>query len=669
MSAMNRTGPLAGLRGRTFPIASFLDLLTLICALFSFMMTRDGIGPGTAWIFLAAFLLLRLVSRAGGIGVDIPRPPGFLVFGAAFCLLVPILMQIHRFRVAEPLLEAILLLIVVRDFDTRSSRDYVQMALLALSSVIIYALLTVERSFLAACMGVGYCSSLILMLSAWLRREPEARLSLSDAGRILARALGMFATMLPLCLLLFFLAPRVASPFLIRRNMGMWGATGFSDQIRLGQISSIQESGRLAFRAEMQDISPRTPYWRGVVLSYFDGSNWSVNLLGRSGGWRGGRSAGPVIRQSIMLEPGMHRWLFTLDRPLNVSGESASDMGNGTYTRYAFGAARYQAVSTLSPVPGELSGRDEQVYLQIPDGYSPRVWRLAGELTRGASTDRERMDAVASHLLGGEYRWTLRGLPEGPDALEDFLLSYRQGNCEYFASAAGVLLRMAGVPSRLVGGYKGGDYNGAGGYYAVRDHLAHVWVEAWDREDGTWVRLDPTPAALEGEGGAISEAGGAWVEFWDFIDFQWNRYFVAYDAREQSQWATALRDLLRNPRASAGRSRFSGLGSAFSRGALLVAALILACAGGWFLYRWGNRDPRVALLRRFERLMGRRGYVRRRSEGLEEFANRLPDSLRDRALDFAREFGAVWYGGRTLDEGRWRRLSEDLAELARAVRR
>ena len=603
-------------------------------------------------------------------GVPIPRPPSPLTFGVALCLLIPILRQMTRFRVAEPLLEAILLLFVVRIVERKTPREYVQIALIMLAAVVVYALLSVERLFLIVCMGMGVCSSLMLMLAAWMRREPEARLSLADGKRLFMRALGMFAVMLPLCLILFFVAPRVRSPFRVPR--GGWGAlTGFSDELTLGDIGTIQQSGRLAFRAEVRDIAPRTPYWRGVALSYFNGTGWVVNLAGRGGGWGGPSPGGEVLRQTILMEPNIHRWLFALDRPLSVQGGEASHLGNGTFMRrlylYSGNQIQYEALSTLTPAAGVMSERDEAVHLQLPPDYSPSIRRFMEETIRGARTDREVMDAIVARLVGGEYRWSLTGLAQGRNALEDFLLTVRQGNCEYFASAAGVMLRMAGVPARLVGGYKGGEYNRSGGYYAVRDYMAHVWVEAWDRDASVWVRLDPTPSALDGGGARGAwEDSGLWSEFWDYLDYQWNRYFVAYSGGERGQWTGVLRNIFRNPRASLSSEGLSRAGQGALGAALPVGLVLLAAAGGWTLWHYLRRDPRLALQARFERLMARRGFPRRRSEGLEEFARRLPEPLREGVMAFAFDMNAALYSGRGMDDGLRDRLVRELADLSRA---
>ena len=653
MTSLSRTAE------RTLAVETALKLLSGACALLCFLMVQDGIGWGTALVFGATLLIWPLAEVSG-----LTRPPGLLSFGVVALLLVAVFSRMNRRYLAEPFLEAILLLFLLRLFERKTSREYVQIALLSLGAVVVYALLSVEKLFLAVCLGMGYCASLILMLSAWMRREPGARLSFSDAKRLVSRALGMFLLMLPLCLLFFFVIPRSGRPmFRPQGGMDRSALTGFSERLRLGEVGAIQRTDRLSFRAETGEIAPEFLYWRGVVLSHFSGTGWDVDLREREGGWGRPRGDVPQVRQTILMEPGGHRWLFALDRPISVGLGSAMGLGNGTFWRRAAGTAvRYEAVSTPSPIPGTLSDSAEETFLELPSDYSPAMRDLTEKLTAGISDDRGRMNAVEAHFMRGGYLWSLENLVRGPDALERFVLDVRRGNCEYFASAAAVMLRMANVPARLVGGYRGGDYNRAGGYNSVRDRQAHVWVEAWDRGAGCWVRIDPTPTGDAG-GGGTSEDPGGWWEFWDFLDYQWSRMFVSYNARTQSEWVSVLGELFRNPRASLrvsseALSRWGRLGLGFA--GLSVAIFVLT-----LVWKRRRRDPCRSLLERFESLMKRRGIPRRRSVGLEEFVSSLDEPLRGTARLFVLEFEEVWYGGRPLDPERYGRLKRRLDRMDR----
>ncbi len=125
----------------------------------------------------------------------------------------------------------------------------------------------------------------------------------------------------------------------------------------------------------------------------------------------------------------------------------------------------------------------------IPD----RVRDLGIRLTAGQPTLYDRVMAVNRHLWS-EYRYDL-SIPhqrKRGDAVDYFLFEERRGYCEQFASAMVVLLRSAGIPSRLVTGYGPGTPNPVTGLLEVRNSDAHAWVEVFFPGIG-WVEFEPTP--------------------------------------------------------------------------------------------------------------------------------------------------------------------------------
>lgn len=94
----------------------------------------------------------------------------------------------------------------------------------------------------------------------------------------------------------------------------------------------------------------------------------------------------------------------------------------------------------------------------------------------------------------------------GRSPVEGFLLGELSGHCEYFASGMVVLARSAGIPSRLVNGFAGGQRNEIGDFVEVTRADAHAWVEVHYEEAG-WVRYDPTPPSLLDPRRVASESG------------------------------------------------------------------------------------------------------------------------------------------------------------------
>jgi hypothetical protein len=188
------------------------------------------------------------------------------------------------------------------------------------------------------------------------------------------------------------------------------------------------------------------------------------------------------------------------------------------------------------------------------------------------------VQAALGYLRSGNFRYTLSPptLPER-DRVDAFLFGTRQGFCEHYASAFAFLMRAAGLPARLVGGYLGGEVNPDGGYLIVRQQDAHAWTEVWLPGRG-WVRVDPTaaiaparvnaglPTALTQPAAAAAPAltplRRAALRL-DAVQNRWNTWVAGYDGTQQ-------RDLL-------GRLGMGGVGSPLYLtlgGSLLALALL-----------------------------------------------------------------------------------------------
>ncbi len=135
----------------------------------------------------------------------------------------------------------------------------------------------------------------------------------------------------------------------------------------------------------------------------------------------------------------------------------------------------------------------EEAYLQIPEGITPRLDTLVQEVVSGAATPYEKAVALESYLRT-HYRYTMETVfhsYEG-DILETFLFDKRYGHCEYFATSMTMMLRSAGIPARFVTGFVASTYNPMTGYYEVRALNGHAWSEAWIAPYG-WVMFEATP--------------------------------------------------------------------------------------------------------------------------------------------------------------------------------
>jgi protein-glutamine gamma-glutamyltransferase len=288
---------------------------------------------------------------------------------------------------------------------------------------------------------------------------------------------------------------------------------------------------------------------------------------------------------------------------LRIGGESPDalvTLAHAHYTAYS------RAATEAPPVLDAVVRQDD---LEVPDGL-PKLRALAIRL--GAAPDvPARIAAVTGWLRAGHgYTATPATPPPGADPVADFLFAQTAGHCEYFASAAVLLLRAAGVPARYVTGFRGGEWNPLGGYVAVRGERAHAWAEAFVPGAG-WTRVDATPAVAGVAGGNRLALLG------DALDFLWNRWIVGYDLGRQ-------RAILR--RAWIGLGRPAGESSLARAGELLGVAL-LALAFGLGLRRVWRRLPRRAIRRAAVTMAAPRVHG---AAPIERLYRRTVDKLRKR---------------------------------------
>ena len=130
-------------------------------------------------------------------------------------------------------------------------------------------------------------------------------------------------------------------------------------------------------------------------------------------------------------------------------------------------------------------------YLQLPVNLSPQITELSRRIITRAETPYEKATAITNYLRAAiTYSATVDPPPDGIDPLVWFLFDYREGFCNYYATAEVILLRSVGVPARMVVGFAQGEYEPPD-KYIVLEKDAHAWPEVYFPGIG-WVEFEPT---------------------------------------------------------------------------------------------------------------------------------------------------------------------------------
>lgn len=134
-------------------------------------------------------------------------------------------------------------------------------------------------------------------------------------------------------------------------------------------------------------------------------------------------------------------------------------------------------------------------YLEVPPTVPPEVYQLVGQITNGYTTDGEKVQKICEYLKKNyKYSLAVSVVPDGREFVDYFLFNERQGYCTYFATAAAIMCRIAGVPSRYAEGFRMTNSVDGKGYYLVTNKEAHAWAEVLTGpETNVWSIIDCTP--------------------------------------------------------------------------------------------------------------------------------------------------------------------------------
>ncbi len=439
-------------------------------------------------VYFLGFLALYLVGVPMDIKAIYPVRRLFLnLFGIALTLYFLSFLSLED--LLKPFSHVVLLLLSIKSLEEKKPRDLYQMLLLSLFAVSISTAYNLSLSFLFVFLLHSILGVSSLVFLNLYRAVGEQRFDLEIYKHFAVSSLTLFILVAFLTLPFFFLLPRTQTPLFDLLSKGSGLKTGLADSVSLGKVGDIQEDNTVVFRVYGLPQGIKDPYWRAVVFGNYVKNTW---VKVREEAFQMPQGSGDIV-YTLLIEPSFDNIIPALDYPyrvLGVEGLSANvymATGNTFRLNREINRAIRVRVSSSKSLYLEDNPRD---YMRIPSDISPNIKRLAEEISAKAKTDTEKLKRVIQHFSKG-YSYTLKLEKYEGDPLDYFVFISKKGNCEYYASATALLLRLMGVPARVVGGYKGALWNQYGGYHIVTNSMAHVWVEAY--VEGQWLRVDTTP--------------------------------------------------------------------------------------------------------------------------------------------------------------------------------
>jgi len=401
--------------------------------------------------------------------------------------------QISLDNLVEPLSNLLLTLLGIKFLEEKKPRDMYQILLLSLLCLSLATLYNLSISFLIMLTFFSLLGITSLVFINAYKQNPKNFQPLEVFKYYSVISLSLFVAVLFLSVPFFVFLPRSHFPLfdVFGRSDGL--KTGIASEVSLGKVGEIQQDNTVAFRVFGLSQDIKEPYWRVQVFDTYEGNRWISTLKESFSPLKGMGD----ISYTIILEPHYEDYLPMLDYPYSIG--SLEGIKGQVFVRPggAFRLStninrtiRYTATSISEPVLSYETLYD--AYTEVPEDVPESIKRLAMELSKGVMDEEEKVQRVIKHFREGGYSYSLKLESYEGDPLEYFIFVSKKGNCEYYASATALILRIMGIPSRVVGGFKGAMWNNYGNYHIVTNSMAHVWVEAYI--DGRWVRIDTTPS-------------------------------------------------------------------------------------------------------------------------------------------------------------------------------
>jgi transglutaminase-like putative cysteine protease len=621
---------------------------------------RDRSIPRRPLLWLAAALLFTLPPMFGSLVRWVPcvfllalamkfwmEPRGYRLRFATLKLMLAaiglfaIFASYGTLKGVEPGISLLVVLVSLKVLEAHTAREFQVMVLMGWVLCLCGFFLS-QDFVIALSLLTAFALLLVALIQFYRGSSPGAFWPpLATTFKILVQAA-------PLVLLLFVLFPRINTGLRVDFRANRLASSGFSDRLSPGSIAALANSSEIAFRAEFPGSTATPPgsmYWRGAVMWHCDGLEWRAPYVPVSVS-RSARQLprGNTIRQRITLAPHGARWMFALDRPFEIP--PGAILARGDYlcsVQTIRKARRYEVVSAVGAVGKELTPGERREALELPPSISPAVRDLTQSWTTQNSNPRAIVNSALQFFQTQGFRYSLTPGEYKSNDLEQFLFRRRVGFCEHYAASFATLMRLAGVPARVVVGYLGGEYNDLGHFFLVRQADTHAWCEVWLPDSG-WTRVDPTTAVAPGRAsldftsfletrGVSGQMQSPRSAFFtqlarsalftnarlalETLSYEWDTRVLAFDADVQ--------EVLLDSMGLANRGPFVLIVEI-----LIVAIALLVIYFGWMQLRTRSRADQVkALYERFCRKAARLGVRRDPWEGPADFSRRaallLPD--------------------------------------------
>lgn len=580
-------------------------------------------------------------------------PNKIILFILTLMLIAGIFFSYHTIIGRDAGSALLLGLLCLKLFEIKSFRDVALIINLALFSIVINFLF--NQTILVAAIMIFALLFLFTALIGFQHNYQELsdlkflplKSIQSNEKQHFKLAFKMLAQALPFAIVLFIFFPRVDGPLWGLPEDAFSGTTGLSDKMSPGRISQLSNNTSVAFRVKFNSAIPSSNklYWRGPVMWNFNGHDWTSPLNERLTISSFKFTAlGKKYSYAVTLQPHNNYWMFALDLPATLPELSRFSANMQLLsTSIIQKLKRYEISSYARYILPAYKQIPLQRYLQLPDSITNEAGSTlykSKELIstlKDSSNPKNTVNNVLNYFATQNFYYSRTPPLLYNDPVDEFLFESKRGYCEHYASSFTILMRLAGIPARVVTGYQGGEINPIDNYMTIRQSDAHAWSEVYLGEKEGWARVDPTASIplenIENANDALRLNSNLkkpdylfksnWITkqlkqmrfAWGAVNNRWNQWVLGYNNNRQKAFFAAI-----------------GIPEITWKGLSQLLFLILSIFTGILAFmvfskKPKNQDKVVLYYSKFLYKLKKHDLIKKHTEGANDFCQRAINKL------------------------------------------
>ena len=407
---------------------------------------------------------------------------------------------------------------------------------------------------------VSFSIIILLVINMYFIQQKEL---LEFSFKNILKYLGFGLSIFPFIIIFYLIFPRAEINFRLFDNSA--SSLGIPDTISLGSFSQFSNSDEEIFTLINNGYSQDDLYFRVKIFDYMEeNQSWrpssSYYLFSKfKDDFKISNKIDLNNSYQIILEPYKKKWIPSLKNSqlVNENIKITKDLFNETFISKDLidrkKNIKFKSIKTNLNLDEEIL----KYHTLLPKTVSNKLKLWVSE--NNNSTKVDFINKIYERFSNGSYFYNLSPKKTSINNYENFFFNDREGYCEYYAGTFVLLARLAGVPSRVVTGYYGGELNEVGNFYSFKQKDTHAWAEVW-LDDKGWVRIDPTKAIPKeniinslnnvfttndfSSNGLFSSKFIKTLGFYfNYLDFVWTQHLLSYDDKQRKNFIERVLNL------------------------------------------------------------------------------------------------------------------------------